>query len=50
MRWITGLFAACTVLAGISTAAGNPTGPSGVVGAGLCTVICFALALIEGRP
>lgn len=48
MRWMTALFAACTVAAWIALAHGDPAAANGVVGAGPCTILCAVLALIEG--
>jgi hypothetical protein len=47
MRLLALLFVALTALAAWSMANGNPSAINGVVGAGVCAVICAALALIE---
>lgn len=47
MKSLTALFLACTALAAWAMSEGNPTAVNGVVGAGLCTLVCGSLALID---
>jgi hypothetical protein len=49
MWWLTGLFAACTAVAGWFATHGDSGAPTAVVGAGICTIICATLALVERR-
>jgi hypothetical protein len=50
MMWLlTLLFAAATVVAAVAMATGSPTAINGVIGAGICTVVCAACAWAE-RP
>jgi hypothetical protein len=47
MIGLTVLYAACTALAAVSMTAGNPAAINGVIGAGICTVACAALAWLD---
>lgn len=47
MWFFTATFAVLCGLACLSAANGNPTAPSGIVGAGLLTVVFGTLALVE---
>lgn len=47
MRMLTGVFAACFVLAVVSMTAGNPTAINGVIGAGFGTLFMGACAFLE---
>jgi hypothetical protein len=46
MRILTGVFAACFVVAVISMTTGNPTAINGVIGAGLGTLVVGACAFL----
>lgn len=47
MWWLTALFASLASIAMVAWLNGNPSVLNGVIGAGVCTVLSAALALIE---